>query len=71
MRLIRETQQDPFEGIGRPEPLEHDLTGCWSRRINQNVVLSAKCNRREFASSPVVTTIEIGPHNWPPPRPDH
>ena len=25
----------PFEGIGKPEPLKHGLSGCWSRRINQ------------------------------------
>lgn len=32
--LIRETQRDPFSGIGKPEPLRHGLAGCWSRRIN-------------------------------------
>ncbi len=26
---------DPFEGIGKPEPLKHELAGCWSRRITQ------------------------------------
>ena len=26
---------DPFEGIGKPEPLRHVLAGCWSRRITQ------------------------------------
>jgi len=25
----------PFQGIGNPKPLKHDLKGCWSRRINQ------------------------------------
>ena len=25
----------PFEGIGKPEPLKHDLSGSWSRRIDQ------------------------------------
>lgn len=35
IRLIRETQLDPFKGIGKPEPLRHDLNGCWSRRIDQ------------------------------------
>jgi toxin YoeB len=35
IRLIRETQRDPFKGIGRPEPLRHELAGCWSRRIDQ------------------------------------
>jgi toxin YoeB len=33
--LIREIAQNPFEGTGKPEPLKHDLRGCWSRRINK------------------------------------
>jgi len=32
--LIKETQRTPFEGIGKPEPLKHGLSGYWSRRIN-------------------------------------
>jgi toxin YoeB len=32
--LIREIQRTPFEGIGKPEPLKHGLSGYWSRRIN-------------------------------------
>ncbi|WP_035059671.1 Txe/YoeB family addiction module toxin [Andreprevotia chitinilytica] len=32
--LIREIQRDPFVGIGKPEPLKHQLSGFWSRRIN-------------------------------------
>ena len=31
--LIREIQRTPFEGIGKPEPLQHALSGYWSRRI--------------------------------------
>ena len=34
IKLIEAIQRDPFQGIGKPEPLKHDLTGCWSRRIN-------------------------------------
>ena len=34
-RLIQETQSDPFGGIGKPEPLKHELSGCWSKRIDQ------------------------------------
>lgn len=34
-QLIESIAQTPFEGIGKPEPLKHNLTGCWSRRINQ------------------------------------
>lgn len=33
-RLIIETAQNPFSGIGKPEPLKADLKGYWSRRIN-------------------------------------
>ena len=32
-QLIRDTQRDPFAGLGKPEPLKHDLAGFWSRRI--------------------------------------
>jgi toxin YoeB len=28
--LIKETQRTPFEGIGKPEPLKHGLSGYWS-----------------------------------------
>jgi len=35
MRLIRETLRNPFTGLGKPEPLKHELSGCWSRRINE------------------------------------
>ncbi|QFS45882.1 Txe/YoeB family addiction module toxin [Nostoc sphaeroides] len=35
IKLIREVQRDPFEGTGQPEALKHDLSGCWSRRIDQ------------------------------------
>lgn len=33
-RLIVETAKNPFDGIGKPEPLKGDLKGFWSRRIN-------------------------------------
>lgn len=32
--LIKSIQQDPFKGIGKPEPLKQNLKGFWSRRIN-------------------------------------
>jgi len=35
MKLVREIQRDPFSGLGKPEPLKHELSGCWSRRIDQ------------------------------------
>ena len=33
-RLIKDIKRNPFEGIGKPEPLKHALSGYWSRRIN-------------------------------------
>ena len=35
LRLIEETQRDPFGGIGKPEPLRGELAGWWSKRIDQ------------------------------------
>ena len=32
--LIKEIERDPFNGIGKPEPLKHKLKGFWSRRID-------------------------------------
>ena len=34
VKLIKEVQRHPFEGTGKPEALKHDLSGCWSRRID-------------------------------------
>lgn len=35
IKLIKEVQRNPFEGTGQPEKLKHELSGCWSRRIDQ------------------------------------
>lgn len=35
MRLIENIQKTPFDGLGKPEPLKHELSGLWSRRINR------------------------------------
>ena len=35
LELVQEVQRDPFRGTGKPEPLKHELAGCWSRRIDQ------------------------------------
>ncbi len=32
--LIKDIQREPYEGIGKPEPLKHGLASYWSRRIN-------------------------------------
>lgn len=33
--LIKDCLRNPFEGIGNPEPLKHELQGFWSRRIDK------------------------------------
>ena len=34
LKLIEATQRNPFDGIGKPEPLKNELSGWWSRRID-------------------------------------
>ena len=33
-QLIKDIKREPFEGIGKPEPLKYELSGFWSRRIS-------------------------------------
>ncbi len=33
--LVEAVLRDPFEGVGKPEPLRYALAGCWSRRVTQ------------------------------------
>ena len=35
MQLMKGVMRDPFDGIGKPEPLRHLGSGVWSRRITQ------------------------------------
>ncbi len=51
--LIKDVLRMPFEGKGKPEPLKHNLSGFWSRRITEehrlvyaiaeNTILIAAC----------------------------
>ena len=34
VELIKDIDRSPFLGLGKPEPLKHELSGYWSRRIN-------------------------------------
>jgi len=45
-KLIIAIQQNPYEGIGKPEPLKYDLLGAWSRRITQEHRLVYEINER-------------------------
>ena len=33
--LIKDIQRSPYEGVGKPEPLKENLSGMWSRRIDE------------------------------------
>ncbi|MGA3263549.1 MAG: Txe/YoeB family addiction module toxin [Terracidiphilus sp.] len=35
LELVEAVLADPFDGIGKPEALKHELAGYWSRRITQ------------------------------------
>lgn len=53
IRLMIEVSRDPHAGIGKPEPLRHDLGGFWSRRITDEhrLVYRLMENRIEFAQA--------------------
>jgi toxin YoeB len=44
--LVREVMREPFSGIGKPEPLQHALSGYWSRRINDQHRMVYKVHER-------------------------
>jgi toxin YoeB len=50
LELMKAVLNDPFSGIGKPEPLKHLGTGVWSRRITQEhrCVYLVKADRVEF-----------------------
>jgi len=47
IRLIKDIQRSPFTGLGKPEPLRHELKGYWSRRINDEHRLVYKVTDEE------------------------
>ncbi|MFT2092143.1 Txe/YoeB family addiction module toxin [Paraglaciecola sp. 2405UD69-4] len=49
-KLIYDSKRSPFEGIGKPEPLKENLSGFWSRRIDET-------NRLVYAVSDSYLTI--------------
>ena len=50
MDLVAAIVADPFDGIGKPEPLRFAQAGCWSRRITQEhrLVYRVTADRVEF-----------------------
>jgi len=48
LELVEAVLNDPFTGIGKPEPLKYVLAGCWSRRITQEHRLVYKVTGRRI-----------------------
>jgi toxin YoeB len=48
--LVEAALREPFAGVGKPEPLKHELTGTWSRRITgeHRLVYIVREDRVEF-----------------------
>ena len=51
-RLLNSIGKTPFSGIGKPEPLKHELEGYWSRRITDEhrLVYTVKDDRIKVIS---------------------
>lgn len=47
VRIIKDIDSSPFEGLGKPEPLKYELSGYWSRRINDEHRLVYQVNDSE------------------------
>jgi len=47
-KLIKEVLRNPYEGTGKPEPLKHNLSGYWSRRINSEHRLVYKIENKHL-----------------------
>jgi toxin YoeB len=59
IELIQDVQRDPFAGKGKPEPLKHELAGCWSRRIDrEHRLVYQLTGDKKSESSPVATTTD-------------
>lgn len=50
-QLLKDIDRNGYEGIGKPEPLKHDFSGWWSRRIDEanRLVYRIKAGRIEIA----------------------
>jgi len=50
LELVEAIMDEPFVGIGKPEPLRHELSGCWSRRITHEhrIVYRVSNSRIDF-----------------------
>ncbi len=54
-KLISDVKRSPFDGIGKPEPLKENLSGFWSRRIDDTTVWYIPWTIPQLQLSRVVT----------------
>ncbi len=47
-KIIQDIKRNPFQGIGKPEPLKENLSGFWSRRIDESNRLVYAVNERSL-----------------------
>ncbi len=77
--LIKDIKRNPFEGIGKPEPLKANLTGYWSRRINSEhrlvyevsedkLVVQGKYQTNRFSDELVSACVEMLKNGIPIPN---
>jgi toxin YoeB len=52
--LIRDIGRDPFKGLGKPEPLKHNLSGWWSRRITREHRLVYRVSGQNAESAEII-----------------
>jgi toxin YoeB len=57
--LVEAVVPDPFKGVGKPEPLKHELAGAWSRRLTHEhrIVYSICEDRIEFLQARYITKV--------------
>jgi toxin YoeB len=52
--LIKDIRRDPFKGLGKPEPLKHNLSGWWSRRITREHRLVYRASGKNAESVEII-----------------
>ncbi|GHV84316.1 addiction module toxin, Txe/YoeB family protein [Spirochaetia bacterium] len=55
-RLLKDIDREPFSGIGKPEPLKHEFSGYWSRRIDDSNRIIYRINENR------IEIIQCGSH---------
>ena len=47
-KIISDTIRHPFTGLGKPEPLQHNLYGFWSRKLNSEYRMAYGVTSKEI-----------------------